>query len=722
MYNKKLLLTTLKNLDKTKEPAKKKDVDYNSKMGYRDDSPFRKKKSMKINTSDGTIDMSNTGIPLMANGRALAPYSGLHQFDTNEVIETPLVEAKKGGSKLYSSNLQATNRIYAKNKLFKKNPLLKKNPLFKKKNYKKKIYDPQAMYFQDGGENGAVVSGTETLCLDDGRCLETDQIQEMLDRGSALPKEVVNTAWGVVDQVYPEEGPGISAATAWKNLGVPTLSSRLGMSNPANCMWAAGSGWMCEPEFSDVSKTAFESNDKFISAVNKGTVPFTRVAKTTDSDFDSKEKGLLQPGDIINIKGPKTSHAMTFSHYREDGMPIYVDSNGKATDFDWNAGMWSGMKPGNGRTAYVSRFSPEMEYGEKIKALEEKARTNPTYVEAELTQDQVNKYIKGGYVVEEINDPSIPRLNTMQRGGPFAENPDIPVPPEELCEEGYAWDQEKNICVPLPDMKEWFTNWYANRTLPLDEINNKKYVALMKEKLPKYNPESTLLQRISELPDPTYVDIVDKNPKNMGQIIYDKDWNASGLEVKRSLRGNAKELGRTLAHEDSTLIDDPDSEVQFPAQNLVIDPGLVLFKDRWGDLKGKEKADAEDYYNYQTDPATDNIHSMIFEERFARGLKPDQVITAEDIEKWKKEAEESGELNQDSKNYNNALYSLLKLSKDSNALAKWFNELASNDRPVDENAPQYAKQGGSMGYNLGDEVDDATMRKLKRLGYTFEKI
>jgi hypothetical protein len=208
----------------------------------------------------------------------------------------------------------------------------------------------------------------------------------------------------------------------------------------------------------------------------------------------------------------------------------------------------------------------------------------------------------------------------------------------------------------------------------------------------------------------------------MGQIIYDKDWNASGLEVKQSLKGNAKELGRTLAHENSTLIDDPDSEVQFPAQNLVIDPGLVLFKDRWGDLKGKEKADAEDYYNYQTDPATDNIHSMIFEERFARGLKPDQVITAEDIEKWKKEAEESGELNQDSENYNNALYSLLKLSKDSNALAKWFNELASNDTPVDENAPQYAKHGGSMGYNLGDQVDESTMRKLKRLGYKFEKV
>jgi hypothetical protein len=141
MFNKKVLIEALKKVNAAKAPAKTKDVDYNSKMGYRDDSPFRKKKSMKINTPDGTIDMSNTGIPLIANDKVLAPYSGVHQFDTNEVIETPLVEAKKGGikSKKYSKSLLATNKLY------------KKNPLYKKKNYKSKTYDPMAMYFQPGG-------------------------------------------------------------------------------------------------------------------------------------------------------------------------------------------------------------------------------------------------------------------------------------------------------------------------------------------------------------------------------------------------------------------------------------------------------------------------------------------------------------------------------------------------------------------------------------------
>jgi hypothetical protein len=152
MSNRKVLSKAVKNLNKAKAPAKKADIDYVSKMGYRDDSPFRYRKSIDINTPNGTIDMgtpgNGTGIPLLANGRFLPPYSGIHQFNTNQVTEVPLDQAKKGGAKKYSRSLQAKNRLFVKNPLFKKP---KKNPLFKKKNYKNKIYDPNAMYFQDGG-------------------------------------------------------------------------------------------------------------------------------------------------------------------------------------------------------------------------------------------------------------------------------------------------------------------------------------------------------------------------------------------------------------------------------------------------------------------------------------------------------------------------------------------------------------------------------------------
>ena len=96
MYNKSQLSKDRKLAKEPKGLAKPKDIDYVSKMGYRDDSPFNTRPYIDINTPNGVIDMSQTGTPLLANGRYLAPYSGLHQFDTNVVREVPLAE--EGGT------------------------------------------------------------------------------------------------------------------------------------------------------------------------------------------------------------------------------------------------------------------------------------------------------------------------------------------------------------------------------------------------------------------------------------------------------------------------------------------------------------------------------------------------------------------------------------------------------------------------------------------------
>ena len=65
-----------------------------SQMGYRDDSPLRNEDSLNIRTGpNGIIDMTNTGIPLMANGRYLPPYSGHHQFEPNSIVtEIPMAQ------------------------------------------------------------------------------------------------------------------------------------------------------------------------------------------------------------------------------------------------------------------------------------------------------------------------------------------------------------------------------------------------------------------------------------------------------------------------------------------------------------------------------------------------------------------------------------------------------------------------------------------------------
>lgn len=88
----------LKVKSTAKKLAKPKDVDYKSKMGYRDDSPYRDNPFINIYSEDGTIDMSNTGIPLIANGIYLPEYSGQYYMGTNLIKEVPAYNLDPGFS------------------------------------------------------------------------------------------------------------------------------------------------------------------------------------------------------------------------------------------------------------------------------------------------------------------------------------------------------------------------------------------------------------------------------------------------------------------------------------------------------------------------------------------------------------------------------------------------------------------------------------------------
>lgn len=72
-----------------------KKVDKKSIMGYRDDSQYRNEPFIDINTPTGMIDMSKTGMPILANGQLLPPYSGQHDMGTTKVREIPFAN---GGS------------------------------------------------------------------------------------------------------------------------------------------------------------------------------------------------------------------------------------------------------------------------------------------------------------------------------------------------------------------------------------------------------------------------------------------------------------------------------------------------------------------------------------------------------------------------------------------------------------------------------------------------
>jgi hypothetical protein len=69
---------------------------------------------------------------------------------------------------------------------------------------------------------------------------------------------------------------------------------------------------------------------------------------------------------------------------------------------------------------------------------------------------------------------------------------------------------------------------------------------------------------------------------------------------------------------------------------------------------------------------------MLFEVRKSKNLQPNQVITDQDIESWKQEAEQSGALDPNNANYDNALYNLFKLGKDNASIKNLFNYIAAN--------------------------------------------
>jgi len=140
MYNKKILLEALKNLEKTKAPIKKKDISFDP-TGKGMLNPIYAGKPVVLPTDTLYNPTPYTIKATSDNGiqKFLNPFdeTNVHFPGASSIKEEPIM--KKGGTKKFSKSLSATNK------------LLKKNPLFKKKNYKSKTYDPLAMYFQDGG-------------------------------------------------------------------------------------------------------------------------------------------------------------------------------------------------------------------------------------------------------------------------------------------------------------------------------------------------------------------------------------------------------------------------------------------------------------------------------------------------------------------------------------------------------------------------------------------
>ena len=199
--------------------------------------------------------------------------------------------AKKGGEKKYSRSLSATNKLF------------KKNPLVKAKKKKKKIFDPNAKYYQTGGPYKTQLSPEEELIFQKFYQTLPDNLQD--------------------------DDPSYDIRGYWDSEGRP------------------GTFNYDQPKDEDGFYHAY--------SINQNTGKY--------------------------LKAPWHS---TFQHAVDEDRKI-------------------GYRP----TVNVK--------GEVI------ATQNPAlvenYMEADLTPEEIEEYKKGGYIVEYLDDPSIPELTKAQTGG-----------------------------------------------------------------------------------------------------------------------------------------------------------------------------------------------------------------------------------------------------------------------------------------------------------------
>jgi GH24 family phage-related lysozyme (muramidase) len=152
MTNKKVLSKAVSELNKAKAPAKPKDI-ITDPMGQ------WKYPGQNTRIPGNNITMKGVNYPVWAQpnvgaGAMMQPGQEYNFPEADYVDEFP--QMKKGGakgSKKYTRNITAMNKLFAENNLFKKPK-------------KKQIYDPNASFYQDGGSTS--FDYDDTLSTDSG--------------------------------------------------------------------------------------------------------------------------------------------------------------------------------------------------------------------------------------------------------------------------------------------------------------------------------------------------------------------------------------------------------------------------------------------------------------------------------------------------------------------------------------------------------------------------
>ena len=156
MYNKKVLIDSLKKLGSAKAPTQKKDMIIDPMGQWAHPGENTRIPSNRI-TMKGVnypvLGIANTGQKQMMQPGQEYNFPGADYVDEYPQMRSGGLPNKKN-SKKYSRSLDATNRLFAEHPWFKKT-----------KSRKNKIYDPNAKYYQDGGTSYSNLPATYLSAL-----------------------------------------------------------------------------------------------------------------------------------------------------------------------------------------------------------------------------------------------------------------------------------------------------------------------------------------------------------------------------------------------------------------------------------------------------------------------------------------------------------------------------------------------------------------------------
>ena len=316
---------------------------------------------------------------------------------------------------------------------------------------------------------------------------------------------------------------------------------------------------------------------------------------------------------------------------------------------------------------------------------------SPGFIEAELSDDEIQEYAKGGYIVEDI---SVPELSGYAEGG-------------EKCPDGYTYNSETGYCEKAgdkcppgyekdpdtgrcrvmlkacsssksTDKKYKYTDCLPERAIPkFDDLelelekpgledydfpkgeyypDKKKYLDWrLHQRYNKTSPVKVREKNIIRKENPLlrFVTGYDRAKKNSRLYKEHREWDDKFK----------KELGK---------INSNPEDVKFPSFR-----GIPVAS--WEDLRNRRqyKKDYKDYVK--------NELPLLIERNKQAEADYDQELQELNLQRQAEEAKRNA------------------VNADPNTIIKW-------------------KYGGTPDYQLGDEIDEATMKRLKKLGYTFEKI